>query len=129
MRQKRLEEWEAEVLDRMENGGPKPYIEAIKGVKATWTIYPNHSSDVAGKRITCPFADGSDSFVFKDFFLKRRKAVPLYKVWSRYTNFEDGGGFAAGPMAFRHTDGQTWLYDWRMSELTVIEEGSINIPK
>ena len=122
MRQKRLEEWEAEVLDRMENGSPGPYVEIISGVKTT--CYPRHSSDVAGKYVGCPFADGSDSFLFKDFFLKRRKAVPLYKEWNSIKK-----EYMDGPMVFRHTDDQLWMYDRIMHSLEVIEEGSINIPE
>ena len=122
MRQKRLEEWEAEVLDRMENGSPGPYIKTMSGVKVT--CYPRHSSDIAGKYISCPFADGSDSLLFKDFFLKRRKATPLYRKWNMIKK-----EYMDGPMVFRHTDGQLWIYDRMMHSLGVLEEGSINMPE
>lgn len=122
IRQKRLEEWEAEVLNRMKNGSPGPYVEIISGVKTT--CYPRHSSDVAGRYINCPFADGSESSLFRDFFLKRRKAIPLYREWNSIRK-----EFMDGPMVFRHTDGQLWIYDRMMRSLGVVEEGSINIPK
>lgn len=122
MRQERLEEWEAEVLDRMENGSPGPYTKIISGIKTT--CLPRHSSDIAGKYIGCPFADGSESFLFRNFFLKRRKAVPLYRVWNSIKK-----EYVDGSIVFRHTDGQLWMHDYMTHSLEVIEEGSINIPK
>ena len=122
MRKKKLEEWEAKVLDRM--AGNVKYTNVTVNGKVE-----KHTSDSAKKSVCCPFADGSKSFLFRDFFLGRRKAIPLYKSWSTYENFEKGGGFASGLMIFRHTDGQIWMYNERMSELVVIEEGSINIPE
>jgi len=122
MRQKRLEEWEAKILYRMDHDGPKPVVEIVGKIKTT--RYPLHSSDVGGKYVQCPFADGGDSSLFRDFFLKRRGAVPLYEKWNSIRK-----EYMPGPMVFRHTDGQLWIYDRMMSELVIIEVGSINIPK
>lgn len=115
MRQKKLKEWEAEVLDRMENGGPKPYTEIIAGVKTT--IYPRHCCDVAGKSVHCPFADGSDSLLFRKFFLANRGATSLYEKWGSVLK-----KYVSGPMVFRHTDGQIWIYNEQLSELVVIKD-------
>lgn len=121
MRKDKLEKWEAQILDRMENGGPSPSIKYIAGIKTT--CYVRGSSDVAGKSVACPFADGSGSSLCRDFFLKRREAIPLYRKWGTFDK-----EYTDGPLVFRHTDGQIWLYDNMMSELRVIEEGSINTP-
>lgn len=121
MRQKRLEAWEVEVLDRMKNGGPEPKVSIANGIKST-TYHP-HSHDDAGKRVLSPFADGTHSQVFQDFFLERRKARPLYRDWYSFNK-----EFTDGPSVFRHTDGQIWMYDYMLKDLIVIEEGSIRIP-
>lgn len=117
MRKKKLKEWEAKVLDRMA-GNVKMFTYTCNGKPKTTTC------DSAKKSVHCPFADGSKSFLFRDFFLKHRKAIPLYKEWNSIKK-----EYLDGPMIFRHTDGQMWMYDERVSNLAVIEEGSINIPE
>lgn len=116
MRRERLEQWEAKVLDRMA-GNVKMFRITVNGKPKM------HTCDSAGKSVHCPFADRGKSFLFRDFFLKRRKAIPLYKVWNSITK-----KYLDGPMIFRHTDEQLWIYDERMSELKVVKEGSINMP-
>jgi len=113
MRQKKLKEWEAEILDRM-SGNIKTFTYFDDGKPKT------HSSDSARKTVHCPFADGSFSSIFRDFFLRRRKAVPLYKTWNgifkKYIN---------GPMVFKHTDGKLWIYDPHMNNLAAIKSKMI----
>jgi hypothetical protein len=121
MKKKRLEEWEAEILDRMAHGGPGPTVKTIEGLKTT--SYPKTAFDTAGKRVHCPFTDGNRSTVFHDYFMKRRKAVPLYREWNYFRK-----EYQPGPMVFRHSDGQLWMYNRSTSELVTIEPGSINIP-
>lgn len=117
MRQEKLEGWEAAVLDRMA-GNVRTYKVTVNGKVET------HTSDSAKKLVHCPFADGSKSFLFHHYFLKRRKAVPLYKVWNSFKK-----EYVDGPMIFRHTDGQLWIYEGHMAaDLKVIEEGSIEVP-
>ena len=118
MREKKLKEWESYILARMSGKLIKYHVKEYKGGK-----WHSHSSDVAGKLVTCPFADGARSQLLEDFFLKRRKAVPLYRIWSSIRK-----EYLPGPMVFRHTDGQLWIYNNIMSELTVIEENSMNVP-
>lgn len=121
MRQRRLEEWETKILDLMKNGGPDPIVEILpNGLKIT--RYPCRCGDIAAKRVGNPFSDsGSKSSLFEDFFLKRRGAVPLYKIWNTVMK-----KYMPGPMVFCHTDGKIWLYDRMLSELVVIK--NIHIP-
>lgn len=56
--------------------------------------------------------------------LKHKHTNPLYREWNSIKK-----EYMDGPMVFRHTDGQLWIYDRIVHELTVIEEGSINIPE
>jgi hypothetical protein len=119
MRQKRLEQWEAEVLHRMEHGGEPDEVrvdpDGTRHIK-----HGKHSCDVAGKMVLCPFSDGSRSLLFEKFFLKHRKAVPLFKKYEKFTK----DGWRDGPMVFRHTDGQFWLYDSHLNRLIVIRSNS-----
>lgn len=115
MRQKRLKEWEAKVLDRM-SGNVKTFTYICNGKSTISTC------DSPRKSVHCPFADGSEggagfSSLFRDFFLKRRGATPLYKVWNSIRK-----EYTLGPMVFEHTDGQIWLYDEQISRLDVIKD-------
>jgi hypothetical protein len=115
MKKKKLIEWEAEILNRMA-GNVETNSFIVNGK------IKKYSCESPKKSVHCPFADGSLSTLFEDFFLKRRHAVPLYKVWNSIVK-----RYVPGPMVFRHTDGQLWLYDYRLSELRVVMENSINI--
>lgn len=116
MRKKRLEKWEAKVLDSMKNGGPDSITKILpNGLKST--TYPSGYGDVAGKCVRNPFADGSKSLLFEKFFLERRRAVPLYKKWNSIMK-----KYIPGPMVFRHTDGHVWLYDGVLHDLIVIKD-------
>lgn len=116
MREKRLEKWEAKVLKRMA-GKVKMFRMRVNGKNEM------HTCDSAKKSVHCPFADGGQSYLFRDFFLERRKAVPLYKAWNNIMK-----KYLDGPIIFLHTDGQLWVYEERTSELKVVEEKSIKIP-
>lgn len=105
MRKKRLEEWEAELLYRMENGGPKP-----------------NSSDIAGRFINNPFADGGWSGLFEKFFLKRRNAKPLYRYYGSIKK-----KFVDGPFVFRYK-GKQWIYRHIVGDLVVMKFGPLRRP-
>lgn len=78
MREAKLLAWEAELLAEMRAGG----------------------------RVLCPFADGSKSQVFQEWFLKRRNAVPLWE--------EDSGQKWPewAPVAFQF-EGNWWVHTTR----------------
>jgi len=119
MREKKLGEWEAEILDRMKNGGTPPTIKYIEGIKTT--CYGHGSYDNAGKSVQGPFTwRGYQSLLFQNWFLKRRQAIPLYRSWNSIRK-----EYMDGPMVFQHADGQLWMYERHLSRLAVIEEGSI----
>lgn len=67
--------------------------------------------------ILCPFANGSQCPLFKQFFLERRKAVPLYQEWNRYEKHNNTTPVESfntsvwndGPPTFVYKD-QQWLY-------------------
>lgn len=67
--------------------------------------------DIPKKLVFCPFADGSMNHMARNFFLKRRKAIPLIVTWSK--NYKKGGkdGFKTNhtTMCFCHTDNKIWF--------------------
>ena len=113
MRRKKLEELEADILDRMAGNVKMNSCIIRGGVKRTY------SCDVPKKMVHCPFSDVYP--LFRDYFMKRRGAGPLYRSWSSISK-----RYVDGPMVFRHTDGQVWIYEYSLSELKVIEPGSIS---
>jgi len=121
MRQKIMEECEKAVLSRMA-GNIKMHLSKLNadGTKEY------SSFDCPKKSVSNPFwIGGSAIYVFRDFFLKRRGAVPLYREW---VSLCGKGEFRDGKMVFRHTDGQIWMHDSpHMNNLVVIEEGSIQV--
>jgi len=105
MREKRLKEWENEILERMKS-----------------KKNPMHKRfDKPGKTVFCPFSDGKSCLMFQEFFLKNRNATSLYEEWGTLFNQNFKDGFVSGPMAFKHTDGQVWIYDYYVDKLIVIK--------
>ena len=113
MRQEKLKELEAGILDRMA-GNIKMSSCTENGKLRTY------SCDSPKKRVHCPFP--GIYAIFYSYFMERRKAVPLYRSWCSIKK-----KYIPGPMAFRHTDGQLWIYERQGLELKVVEEGSINM--
>lgn len=114
MRRKKLKELEADILDRMA-GNVRMQSCITNGKKRTY------SCDYPKIMVHCPFP--GIYATFRNYFLERRKAVPLYRSWCSITK-----KYTDGPMVFRHTDGQLWIYEYHLSELKVIEEGSLFTP-
>jgi len=106
MRKKKLLEWEKKVLGVMKKGDT-----IIKGqVRKRGSVL-------------CPFADGSQSTLFRRFFLKRRKAIPLYKYWNSIRK-----EYVNGPVSFTYKK-EVWVYHSNLSELCLIKPGSTNAYK
>lgn len=71
-------------------------------------------------RVFCPFADGSRSKVFKDYFLDKYGAIPLHITYNSISKkFDD--------MYCRQyifwLDGTLWMYDDQMSEIKEVDLG------
>jgi hypothetical protein len=65
--------------------------------------------------ISCPFSDGSRSFVMEEHFLHEMHSKPLYTQWSSFNK-----RFVDGPPTFMLHNKQ-WLFNSFLNELVVIE--------
>lgn len=120
-----LQSMETELLARIDGNAVNYSGSEFKNGK--WNGF---SFDLPGKVVINPFITPAigTSLQFEKYFLKRRKAKPLYK---RACNIPKNGSkllnkrslkFFDGPMFFKHTDGQYWLYDYLGNELVVIKD-------
>ena len=99
MRAQSLKEWEKVVLARMDGNAVKFTGYTVNGKYKTFTC------DEPGTFVHCAFCDGSECTMFRDYFLKNRKAKPLFR---KYDSIKKE--LVNGPMIFYY-EGQIWLYD------------------
>lgn len=99
MRVQSLKDWEKVVLARMNGNAVKFTGYMVNGKYKTFTC------DEPGMFVHCVFCDGSKCKVFQDYFLKNRKAKPLFKQYNSIKK-----ELIDGPMVFYY-EGQLWLYD------------------
>jgi hypothetical protein len=85
MKNRAVDIWEKQILERMD------------GINL-------ESSDIYRKRVYCPFSDGSYCKEMKEIFMNRRKARPLFRIWSEHEN-----EFIKGAEIFKYKE-QYWTF-------------------
>ena len=97
MQEQYLHDWECDVLGEMK--------EVVDGESDRYDVL-------------CPFADGSESLLFKRWFLERRGAIPLHKTMDNiYKKFNVN---YCRQYVFKH-EGLIWMYDGQMSDLKLMD--------
>jgi hypothetical protein len=93
MREQKLLEWEASVLSEMEED----------------------------QEVRCPFADGSESIVFRKWFLERRGAIPLHKSYDRISAKHQDDAFPNSRDSLFFHQGRFWIHACQLSKLAVTQ--------
>jgi len=93
LKEKKLREWEAKVLGEMEEGD----------------------------EVSCPFADGSQPWVFEKWFLERRGAIPLHKSYDRISAKHREEAFPGSRDSLFFHQGKFWVHLGHLSKLAVTQ--------